>query len=136
MARAWGAALCRRRRVLGRLDAAGCLLGVATGRVIPVLRSILAEHGLTRRFITLQTADRNPGKPAPGMLFAAMAAVGAAAADTYMVGDTTYDIQMAVTAGVTPVGVSRGYPPVGELLRAGANTVIDGFAELPRTIGV
>src|SRR3546814_444722 len=51
--------------MLGTLDADGWLLGVATGKSDRGLRHILAAHGLTARFVTLQTADRHPSKPHP-----------------------------------------------------------------------
>ncbi len=47
-----------------------------------------------------------------------------------MIGDTTYDMEMAANAGVAAIGVGWGYHPAGDLLRAGAKTVIDHFADL------
>ena len=124
------------RAALDALDAAGYLIGIATGKGQRGLNAILTETGLTRRFVTLQTADRAAGKPAPDMLLQAMAETGAAPADTVMIGDTTYDMEMAGHAGVRAIGVAWGYHPVADLLRAGANTVIDHFAELPDALGV
>jgi phosphoglycolate phosphatase len=47
-----------------------------------------------------------------------------------MVGDTTFDIEMAAAAGVRSVAVSWGYHPVPALLAAGAGAVIDHFDAL------
>ncbi len=121
---------------LDALDAAGYLLGIATGKGRPGLDHVLAENGLTGRFVTLQTADRAAGKPAPDMLFRAMAETGAEAAATVMIGDTTYDMEMAANAGVAAIGVAWGYHPAAALLQAGANTVIDHFKHLPEAVGV
>ena len=121
---------------LEALEAAGFLLGVATGKGQRGLRAVLTENRLEQRFVTLQTADRAPNKPAPGMLLQAMAETGAEAADTIMVGDTTYDMEMAGNAGVAAIGVAWGYHPVRDLLRAGAKTVIDRFEDLPDALGV
>ena len=55
----------------------GWLLGVATGKSDRGLRHCLDSHGIADRFVTLQTADRNPSKPHPAMALAAMAEAGA-----------------------------------------------------------
>jgi len=112
------------------LDAAGFLLGVATGKSRRGLDAVLASHGLERHFVTLQTADRAPGKPDPAMLLRAMAEAGAAPESTVMVGDTTFDMEMALRAGAAGIGVAWGYHPAADLPAAGAATVIDGFEDL------
>lgn len=119
---------------LGLLEAAGWLLGVATGKALKGLHSTLGGHGIRERFVTLQTPDHAPGKPHPGMLFNAMAETGAEAGSTVMVGDTTFDMEMARNAGTLAVGVAWGYHAVEELLEAGAHRVVDAYAGLPAVI--
>ena len=87
-------------------------------------------HGVIDLFVTLQTADRHPSKPHPAMLEAAMAEAGATPAATVMIGDTTYDIEMARTAGVRALGVGWGYHAADELIAAGADAVATTAAEL------
>ncbi len=118
------------REILETLDARGVLLGVATGKAMRGLLSVLERHGLERRFVTLQTADHHPSKPHPSMLLAAMAETGAEPADTVFVGDTTFDVEMARAAKVTPVGVRWGNHRPEELAMAGAAHLLDGFAQL------
>lgn len=113
-----------------RLDAAGFLLGVATGKSRRGLDAVLAAHGLSSYFVTLQTADLHPGKPDPAMLRQAMAEAGAEGTSTVMVGDTTFDMEMARRAGAAAIGVGWGYHPPAALPPAGASVVIDGFGEL------
>ncbi|MDP6346208.1 MAG: HAD-IA family hydrolase [Alphaproteobacteria bacterium] len=108
----------------------GFLLGVATGKSRRGLDAVLASHDLQDSFVTLQTADRHPGKPHPAMLHQAMAETGARSEDTIMVGDTSYDMEMAVNAGVMPVGVAWGYHDADELRDAGAMAVLDDFRQL------
>lgn len=110
--------------LLARLRVAGWLLGVATGKSDRGLRSCLQTHGVFDLFLTLQTADRHPSKPHPAMLEAAMAEALAAPADTVMIGDTVYDIDMARSAGCRAIGVSWGYHAPEELIAAGAETVV------------
>ena len=76
-------------------------------------------HGMFDLFVTLQTADRHPSKPHPSMLETAMAEAGALPADTVMIGDTVYDIEMALAAGCRAIGVAWGYHDPEELLAAG-----------------
>lgn len=119
---------------LAALEADGWLLGVATGKSRAGLDATLRKHGLDGRFVTLQTADQCPGKPQPDMLLRAMDETGTRPDCTVMIGDTTYDILMARNAGVSAIGVSWGYHPVEELQGAGADAVVNGFAELPAVI--
>ncbi len=116
--------------LLEALDEGGWLLGVATGKSDRGLTFCLDHHGLARRFVTLQTADRHPSKPHPSMIEAALAEAGAAPELSMMIGDTTFDMAMAKAAGVTAVGVLWGYHGREELLAAGA----DFLAEHPSEI--
>ncbi|RDE06190.1 HAD-IA family hydrolase [Sphingomonas aracearum] len=115
---------------LDRLTAAGWLLGVATGKSDRGLAHVLAAHGLTDRFVTLQTADRHPSKPHPAMVDAAMAEAGASPAATVMIGDTSFDMAMARAAGARALGVAWGYHPADELVAAGAHAVAHTADEL------
>ena len=109
--------------LLTRLHGAGWALGVATGKSDRGLTGCLTMHGIVDLFVTLQTADRHPSKPHPAMLESAMAEAGALPHDTVMIGDTIYDIEMAVGARVRPIGVAWGYHTAEELLAAGAEAV-------------
>jgi phosphoglycolate phosphatase len=108
----------------------GWLLGVATGKSHKGLLGSLGEHGLEDRFVTLQTADSAEGKPSPHMLLRAMAETGVEAEATVMIGDTTFDMEMAQNAGTLAVGVAWGYHETEELLEAGAQVVATAFHEL------
>lgn len=119
---------------LDDLERDGWLLGISTGKSRRGLDKALEGHALTDRFVTLQTSDVSAGKPNPEMLMKAMAETGAEAPATVMIGDTTYDIQMARNAGTYAVGVAWGYHGVNDLWSAGAHAVIDDFAALPRAL--
>jgi phosphoglycolate phosphatase len=117
------------------LDAQGWLLGVATGKSDRGLNLCLTHHGILDRFVTLQTADRHPSKPHPSMVHQAMAEAGAAPETTVMIGDTSFDMEMAVSAGVRGIGVNWGYHRPDDLLSAGAAAVAVDSADLRRHIG-
>ena len=106
------------------------LLAVATGKSRRGLDAVIAAHGLQGRFISLQTADGHPSKPHPSMLQAAMADAGVDAADALMIGDTSFDMQMARNAGMAGFGVSWGYHPRNALAQAGAARIFDDYASL------
>lgn len=122
------------REVLDRLDEAGFQLGIATGKGSRGLALTLRLHGLEGRFITLQTADRAPGKPHPAMIHQAVAEAGVDLAATIMVGDTSFDMEMARNAGIGGIGVAWGYHPPEALLDAGARTVVADGPALLRSI--
>jgi phosphoglycolate phosphatase len=109
--------------LLNTLETDGWLLAVATGKSDRGLRLCLERHGLHARFVSLQTADRHPSKPSPQMALAAMADAGAAPERTIVVGDTSFDMGMAVGAGAVGIGVGWGYHDSAELLAAGATAV-------------
>ena len=111
--------------LIDALEADGWLLGVATGKSDRGLSLCLEAHGLSGRFVTLQTADRHPSKPHPSMIHAAMAQAGAGPETTMMIGDTSYDMAMARAAGAMAVGVAWGYHGPDELVAAGADHIAD-----------
>ena len=117
------------------LGAVGWVLGVATGKSQRGLEHCLATHGLTRHFATLQTADHNPSKPHPAMVYSALAETGAEPDQCVMIGDTVFDIAMAKAAGVRALGVDWGYHTAAELLQAGAEAVARDPAHLKELIG-
>lgn len=106
------------------------VLGMATGKSRRGVARILEREGWSGHFLTIQTADDHPSKPHPAMILQAMAEVGGNAATTVMVGDTTYDMEMARNAGVRGVGVGWGYHEPARLLTAGAERVVTSSQEL------
>jgi phosphoglycolate phosphatase len=119
------------RAMLEALHGAGFLLGIATGKSQRGLRATLERHGLIGLFTTLQTGDVPPGKPHPAMLLRAIEAAAVTADETAMIGDTTFDIAMAMAAGALPIGVAWGYHPPHELDAAGAVHLVTSSAQLP-----
>ena len=104
------------------------LLAVATGKSRRGLVKLIEAHGLDGMFLSQQVADDHPSKPNPSMIFQAMRELGVEARDTVMIGDTSFDMDMARSAGVSFIGVSWGYHEVSRL--TGADIVIDHFAQL------
>lgn len=122
------------REALEVLDHPDVCLGIATGKNLRGLRVALERHGLQDRFVTLQTPDHSPSKPHPGMVQRALSEIGCDPREAVLIGDTSYDIEMACNAGISSVGVGWGYHPPEELRAAGARAVVDTFEALPETL--
>ncbi|WP_147114060.1 HAD-IA family hydrolase [Tateyamaria sp. syn59] len=117
-------------RLNGRDD---ILLGIATGKSKRGLDGLIDAHGLGGAFVTRQVADFHPSKPHPSMLHAAMDEAGVYAADAVMIGDTSFDADMAEAARMPFIGVSWGYHPPSRL--NGARTVLNSFDDLDDALG-
>ncbi|MEN8891724.1 HAD-IA family hydrolase [Planktotalea arctica] len=104
------------------------LLGVATGKSRRGLDKLIEAHGLEGVFLTRQVADDHPSKPNPSMLFQAMRELGVGPQDTVMIGDTSFDRDMAHAAGVAFIAVAWGYHDVARL--AGAEMFVETYAQL------
>ena len=104
------------------------LLGVATGKSRRGLVHLMEAHDLARLFVTTQVADDHPSKPHPSMVLTALAETGVAPEEAVVIGDTTYDMEMAVAAGVPFIGVNWGYHPTSHLTNSIG--VLEEFSEL------
>jgi phosphoglycolate phosphatase len=102
--------------LLDALEEGGWLLAIATGKSDRGLSLCLERHGLARRFVSLQTADRHPSKPHPSMVERALAEAGAAPELSMMIGDTSYDMAMAKAAGADYVAAHPS--DIAELVKA------------------
>lgn len=118
------------REVLEALQAQPeTLLGVATGKSRRGLDKLIDGHGLQGVFVTQQVADFHPSKPHPAMIHTALAETGVEARDAVMIGDTSFDMDMAQAAGVRAIGVDWGYHGRGRL--GAAERILSDFRELP-----
>lgn len=106
------------------------LLGIASGKSRRGYDRMVAALGLEDMFHTQQLSDDHPSKPHPSMLLTAMAEAGVTPEQTVMVGDTSYDMQMAKSANVRGIGVKWGYHMPEVLRDAGAQCIASDFDEL------
>jgi phosphoglycolate phosphatase len=108
------------------------LLGVATGKSARGLDKLLDGHGLRSYFVTRQVADHHPSKPHPSMLRAALAETGVAPENAVMIGDTSFDMEMAQAAGIAGIGVAWGYHRPEAL--GAAREIVQDFRALPEAL--
>lgn len=118
--------------LLQRLERAGCLLAIATGKSRAGLQRDLEQTGIGDCFASLRTVDECPSKPDPSMLEDVMRECGIDARGTLVVGDTLFDLEMAANAGVDAIGVGWGAHSPDCLLQARPLDVVHDFDELGR----
>lgn len=110
------------------------ILGAVTGKSRRGLSMVCETHGWTGTFFVARTADDCPSKPHPAMVLECCDVTGISPADTIVIGDSIYDMEMAKAAGAHALGVSWGYAAVDELKRAGADRIADAASDIPLLI--
>jgi phosphoglycolate phosphatase len=95
-----------------------------------------ARTGLGALFHGTRTVDECPPKPSPAMLLELMDELGARPAETLMVGDSRWDLEMARNAGVDSVAVLGGAEVEAELRGYGPRACLPGVEVLPRWLGL
>ena len=105
-------------------------LGIVTMKSRRGLNRVVDAYAIREYFASLKSADDGPGKPAPDLLLDAMAECDVTAAQTVMIGDTSFDMIMAKAANAYAIGVGWGYQSVEEVLEAGADALVDQPAQL------
>jgi len=118
------------RDLLERLDTAGYLLAIATGKSRSGLLRDLRASGVGQRFVASRTVDECGSKPSPAMVEALLAEFAIAPERALMVGDTVFDLQMARSAGVPAVGVTWGNHGRDQLQAAAPCRLVDSVDEL------
>ncbi|HTO62987.1 MAG TPA: HAD-IA family hydrolase [Bradyrhizobium sp.] len=106
------------------------VLGIATGHTSAAVVPALDALGWRGLFATIQAADMAPSKPHPKMLLQALEATGIAPRNAVFIGDTTFDMEMALAARLRPIGVAWGYHGADRLMAAGASNVARGVDDL------
>ena len=118
-------------KVLRALNAQGYYLAVATGKSRRGLNKDLLAAGVLDLFPITRTADETFSKPHPLMLQEILTDYDLSAKDALMVGDTTYDLQLAANARMDALAVSYGAHDTDRLLAYGPCGLIDRFEQLP-----
>jgi len=107
------------RAMLANLRSRGHDLAVATGKSRRGLDRAFTEFALGDVFAYSRCADETRSKPHPQMLQELLDVSWTDVSDALMVGDSTYDLEMAAAMGMGSIGVTYGVHP-SEVLRAHA----------------
>lgn len=118
--------------VTRRLCEAGIPLAIASNKPARFSRQILDGLGILTRFAFVAGPDDGyPPKPAPHMVFMALATMGARGAESVYVGDMPVDVVTARASGVPVVAVPTGSASEEELRAAEPDLLIRHLNELP-----
>ncbi|BDA84769.1 hydrolase [Aureimonas sp. SA4125] len=109
-------------------------LGLVTGKTRRGVDAVVEAHGLDGVFYAIRTADDCPSKPHPAMVLECCKTVGVEPADTLVVGDAVFDMQMALAAAAAGLGVAWGASTPHALSEAGALGVAADVGEMGRLI--
>ena len=115
---------------LKQLDEQGFLLAVATGKGRRGLDPILKQYDLLNFFCVTRCADEAMGKPHPQMLYDILEFTGMDVQQAIMVGDTTYDLQMASNAGMQALAMEYGMHNKSQLAQHKPAAYFSNFPQL------
>jgi phosphoglycolate phosphatase len=95
--------------LLEDLQSMGFKMAIATGKNQAGAEHACNRLGLAPYFDSIHgILPGTPGKPDPAVLIRAMKALGSAADECVMIGDTIYDMQLAQAVDVRAIGVAWG----------------------------
>ena len=115
---------------LQNLERLGFNLAVATGKGRKGLNASLQLTGLGQLMTATRCVDECPSKPNPHMILELLEETNTLKSRTLMIGDTTFDMQMAQNAGVTGLAVNYGAHSHGDLARFNPLKHFESFADL------
>lgn len=93
---------------LAKLNETGVMLAVATGKSRIGLDRVMTITGVAQEFAVTRCADETRSKPHPQMLEEILEFTSIDLNKTVMIGDTSFDLEMAANAGVAGLGVTYG----------------------------
>jgi phosphoglycolate phosphatase len=117
--------------VIDALHRDGMTLAVATNKLTQRARTTLDRFGLAARFDPIVGSDQvaRP-KPHPDIVHRVLQLTGRRADEALMVGDTSWDVEMAHAAGIASCAVTWGNHAHARLQHARPSHVARSFAEL------
>ena len=117
--------------LLSRLKDTGYKLAVATGKGREGLDLVLKNTGLNDHFHITKCATETRSKPHPQMLHEILDELEIHPDHSLMIGDTEYDMEMALNAGIDRLAVSYGVHAEERLLNHNPIGCIHNILELP-----
>lgn len=118
------------RLLLGELQSLGYVLAVATGKTRRGLDEMLDLMGVRDDFAITRCADETTSKPNPHMLNEILAELGLSSDQALMVGDTSFDLDMARAINMDSVGMTHGAHASEILLSSGAKALCHDLNDL------
>ena len=116
--------------LLAQLTQQGYLLAIATGKSRLGLDRVLAQTGIGHYFVATRCADETASKPHPLMLQELLAYTQTSPQDSIMIGDTSYDMEMAQTIEMPRLAVSYGVHSIDTLKQYQPMAIVDSLYQL------
>jgi len=120
--------------LLSELKENNKLLAVATGKARAGLQRVWHASGTEHFFHASRCADESLSKPNPDMINSLLAELDIKAHEAVMIGDTSYDMEMAQRAGVDRIGVTFGVHDQLVLSQHQPMAIVDSLADLQRLL--
>ncbi len=112
---------------LQQISQTGALIAVATGKSRVGLDRVLLETQLSNYFVYTRCADESRTKPHPQMLHDILDFTAIPSQNAIMIGDTTFDMDMAGNADMMGLAVSYGVHEHSSLAATPAESIVDSF---------
>jgi HAD superfamily hydrolase (TIGR01509 family) len=122
------------RELLATLDAAGLAWAIATSSRRDQVKASVDALALPAEPMVVDGSHVSHAKPEPDLLLLAARQLGVSPAESWCVGDSTFDMQAAVAAGMRGVGVTTGSAARHALQDAGAAEVLGSLEELAERV--
>ena len=119
---------------LEKLRDQGFIMAVATGKSRAGLDRVLTSIGMNSFFHSTRCADETASKPDPKMLNSLLSEHALSAEQAIMVGDTTFDMEMAQRSGMARLAVSYGAHELDKLLPYKPLACLDEFSEIHKIL--
>lgn len=115
---------------LQQLQRQGYRLAIATGKSRLGLEKVLAQTGFAQYFEMVKVAEETASKPDPLMLQEIQQESGIPLERLVMVGDTSFDLEMAQRLGMDSIAISHGVHDDEVLLQYAPRALIHHISEL------
>lgn len=122
------------RAVTRALDRAGIPWAIATSSRREQVAASVAALGFQEAPVVVDGAHVVHAKPAPDLLLRAAEELGVPPERGWYVGDSTFDMEAAVAAGMHPIGVTTGAVDAVMLRAAGAARVTGSLSGVSRMV--
>ena len=123
------------KETLARMSADGYVLTVASSRSSRSLKGFLHDMEVDSNISYVLGADNvSRAKPDPEPVLQTLRDLGYSAQETLVVGDMPVDILMGKRAGARTCAVTYGNASRLQLAEAGADHILDDFAQLPEIL--
>ena len=115
---------------LNELQQAGYIMSVATGKGRRGLDLALKHAGFEHFFAASRCADETQSKPHPQMLQELLSQLNVQPNEAIMIGDTSYDLDMANSAGIDSIAVCTGVHEKSRLMQCRPTVCLDSMPDM------